>query len=250
MERTMSLDTRHLQANTDQSALLTHTLPLDVPGIKIESLLPVATVTEKDVGCLFPIYRCSDSIALQAASAHFIRNQYWVSHRAILTSLMHQRFAILNAHDMPCAVVGLKVLRHQSTLVERYLDDPIEQAVSRVVGQSVAREQLVEVGNLAADSLIQSARLIIFLLHWLKQAGISHAVCTGTQAVRLALKRARVPFDIIGSADPIRLGDERWKWGTYYQNAPKILVIDIHQGLAAVGERCSLDLAPLAVKGA
>jgi len=99
------------------------------------------------------------------------------------------------------------------------------------------------VGNLAADSLIQSVRLIIFLLHWLKAQGITYAVCTGTEAVRLALKRARVPFSVIGEADPSRLGGERWLWGSYYENTPQVLLIDIDQGISAVDGRYHVDMA-------
>lgn len=233
----MSVDIGALFAAADWSVASTHALPLGDSVIQIESLAPIATLTARTGDHVSPIYRCSDSDALQALSARFIREQYWTAHKATLNSLMCQRYAILDDCGGPCAVVGVKTIEDRSTLVERYLDDPIETVVSRAAGQIVKREQLIEVGNLAANSLIQSARLIVFLLHWLKQAGVSYAVCTGTEAVRLALKRARVPFDVVGTADPSRLGNERWAWGSYYQKTPKILLIAIDDGLAAVGER-------------
>ena len=241
----MSVDPGISEAAADLSALLAHTLPLNSPAMQQTSLLPVATLKSASGDAPLAVFRCNDSVTLQASSARFIRGQYWATHQATLTSLMYQRFALLDSCDMPCAVVGLKPFESSQALVERYLDEPIQQLVSQVLGRRIPRESLIEVGNLAADSLIQSVRLIIFLLHWLKWFGISHAVCTGTEAVRLALKRARVPFQVIGAADPNRLGDERWHWGSYYQNAPQILLIDIEQGLAAVSGRYQVDLMQL-----
>lgn len=240
----MSVDIGITQTAADLSALLAHTLPLESPAMQQDSLRPVATLTAIAAGTAFPVFRCSESVSLQASSARFIRSQYWATHQATLTSLMYDRFALLDARDMPCAVVGLKPFQLSTALVERYLDVPIQALVSQVIGRSIARETLIEVGNLAADSLIQSVRLIIFLLHWLQQNGRSHAICTGTEAVRLALKRARVPFTVIGAADPSRLGEERWAWGSYYQNAPQILLVDIEQGIGAIGSQYRVDLIP------
>jgi len=239
----MSVDTGISEVAADLSALLAQTLPLSRPEMQQSILSPVARLSTHVTPSLFHVYCCNDSVSLQASSARFIRAQYWQSHQATLTTLMYQRFALLDYCDMPCAVVGVKRFEDHPALVERYLDKPIERLVSKELGRYTPRENLIEVGNLAADSLIQSVRLIIFLLHWLKAQGITYAVCTGTEAVRLALKRARVPFSVIGEADPSRLGGERWLWGSYYENTPQVLLIDIDQGISAVDGRYHVDMA-------
>jgi len=198
---------------------------------------PLALLSTLSNGHSTAIYQCNRTPTLQASSARFVHQQYWRAHGATLRSLMFTRFAILGEDNAPSAVVGIKQFNDQSTLVEKYLDSPIEQVISQFIKQPVLRSQVVEVGNLAADSLIQSCRLIVFLLNWLSEQGIQYATCTGTNAVRLALKRARVPFNTIGDADAERLGDERWHWGSYYDNDPKILLIDIKEGLSAVSTR-------------
>ena len=204
---------------------------------------PFAVLSSDKGSHLANIFQCERTPQLQAASARFIRQQYWDAHKATLNSLMFTRFAILGADMSPSAVVGIKRFGAETTLVEKYLDQPIEYVIAELIGQRVQRQSIVEVGNLAAHSLLHSCRLIVFLLHWLSKTGTSHAVCTGTEAVRLALKRARVPFTTIGDADATRLGDDRYQWGSYYNNTPQVLMIDIAAGLAAVSDRYRCDFA-------
>lgn len=184
-----------------------------------------------------PVYQCRRSPYLQQVSAQYIRRQYLLSHNAHVRNLINQRFCTVDPQRQPNAVVGIRGFNQEPTLIERYLDAPIEQVVSQHRNVGVARTELVEVGNLAAASLIHSGRLIVFLLHLLGSNKLPYAVCTGTTAVRLALKRTGVPFDYIGDADPARLGVERLDWGSYYDKAPQILLIDIEQGLAAIAKR-------------
>ena len=189
-----------------------------------------------------PVYRCRPSPYLQQTSAQYIRRQYVLSHNAHVRHLINQRFCTVDTNRQPNAVVGIRGFNQEATLIERYLDAPIEQVVSQHLAFRVARSDLVEVGNLAAASLIHSGRLIVFLLHLLASQKLPYAVCTGTAAVRLALKRTGVPFDYIGDADPARLGVEHLDWGSYYDKAPQILLIDIEQGMAAIAKRYQCNL--------
>tara|TARA_B110000503_G_C7156421_1_gene417553 strand:+ start:1741 stop:2505 length:765 start_codon:yes stop_codon:yes gene_type:complete len=198
---------------------------------------PIATLHYSDLEPGIDVYQAGKASSLQTCTANYIRDQYHAAHGATLKTLMYSRFAILDKQQQPTAVIGVKRFINQPTLVEKYLDAPIEQIVSKVIARQIRRDAIAEVGNLAAESLIQSCRLIVFLINYLSEEGISHGVCTGTTAVRLALKRARVPFITIGDADPERLGEEQWSWGTYYNNTPKVLLIDIQEGLAAVADR-------------
>lgn len=232
------------QETDDIDAVL---LPLsaDIPRWK-QIPAPTATLIGRGEKTATPVYRCHLSAYLEQTSAQFTRQQYWDSHHATLQQLIPTRFALLDECRSPIAVVGTRRFNGERTLVERYLDAPIEAVISQVLQRTVTRTSLAEVGNLAATSLFQSCRLIVFLLHWLSSNDIEHAVCTGTQAVRLALKKAGVPFQPIGDADPERLGAERLYWGSYYDNSPKILHIDIKQGLEAIANRysCTLEAGP------
>jgi hypothetical protein len=190
------------------------------------------------------VYPFQKNTALRDSAEAFIRQQYWVKHQAILTQVMATLFGLIDAKSAPFAVVGLNTFRDRSSLVERYLDAPIEEVVSIIAGRDVPRIAIAEVGNLAADGILSSSKLIVFLLGYLHAKGFTHAVCTGTDAVRLSLRRCRVPFAVVGSADANRLGEERWLWGSYYDHSPQVLVIDIAQGLVAVSKRYNI-IAPL-----
>lgn len=49
------------------------------------------------------------------------------------------------------AAAGWRSAADRRLMLEQYLDEPVDQAVSRLAGQPVARERIVEVGNLAAE---------------------------------------------------------------------------------------------------
>lgn len=183
------------------------------------------------------IQPCGDGTALDTLSSNFVRSQYWAVHRACLGELMPERFAILDGTGNPEGVVGIRRFGDGQTLVERYLDGSAEHVVSEALGTHVDRRLIVEVGNLAATGLAPSCLLIIFLFHYLKRQNITHALCTGTHAVRLALKRAGVPFTIIGDAEPARLGADLAQWGSYYENSPQVMSIAIGEGLPVIQQR-------------
>lgn len=77
------------------------------------------------------------------------------------------------------AAVGIRLTSTGATFVERYLDEPLEVAVTRPAGSPVSRAQLVEVGNLAALSA-GSARIMIIAVTWLLAArGLQWVAFTG-----------------------------------------------------------------------
>ena len=77
------------------------------------------------------------------------------------------------------AAAGIRLASSGPTFLERYLDEPLEAAVTRLSGSSVSRAQLVEVGNLAALSA-GSARIMIIAVTWLLAAQTSWSVPTPT----------------------------------------------------------------------
>lgn len=189
------------------------------------------------------VYAASTDASLGIATAEFVRAQYWQVHGARLDHLMPMHFAITDAAQQPLAAIGVRPFDDQHSMVEQYLDVAIEEAAGAAMGCVIERSATIEVGNLAATHLIYGCRLIAFLLHRLSTDGYQTAVCTGTDAVRLALKRARVPFCVIGEADPDRLGAEQARWGTYYARNPQVLAIDISAGLAAIADRYRVSIA-------
>ena len=154
---------------------------------------------------------------------------YYAVHQARLSAFMPELFAIQDEHQHPVAAIGMRRIDDQPIFLEQYLDTAVELCVSDVAGTPVARSEIAEVGNLASVSLGGGRLLIAFMVHHLAACGIRYAVCTGTNAVRAALKRMGVDFSLIREAQAERLGDALVHWGNYYQHNPYVLLVDIQR---------------------
>jgi hypothetical protein len=130
------------------------------------------------------------------------------------------------SHFMP----ELRLAMHESLFLERYLDEPIEQAVERATDGSVDRQGIVEVGNLGASS-IGSARLSIITITWLlAMGGLQWVAFTGNAGLVNSFNRLGLRPVTLGPADPLRLGNDRHAWGSYYDTQPSVHVGDVRSG--------------------
>lgn len=173
-----------------------------------------------------------------------IHSRYEAIHGATVAKCMPHLYAIAAADEDMAGAVGVRMMETTGGLLEKYLDRPIEEIVSELSGQLLSREEIVEVGNLAAANIPVAVLLIAFLFEECSRLGRSHAVFTGTHALRLALRRAKVPHHIIQQADPNRLGAEKNAWGRYYECDPHIMVVDVAAGLARIREQFWISRVP------
>ncbi|WP_417781726.1 thermostable hemolysin [Stutzerimonas xanthomarina] len=184
--------------------------------------------------------------------------------RTALEDFIRQRFAehyqARVRHFMPCLLglhgdngevqgaVGLRSARRRPLFLERYLDEPIEQAVSQHHGRTVPREEIVEVGNLAAFGNASARLLIVALTDLLVAQGFRWVVFTGTPALLNSFQRLALDPLPLGLADPARMGDELADWGSYYASRPQLMAGEIlpgHQRLQQLGVYARLGYQPL-----
>ncbi|MBK3868479.1 thermostable hemolysin [Pseudomonas stutzeri] len=184
--------------------------------------------------------------------------------RAALEAFIHQRFAehygARVTHFMPCLLglhaedgtvqgaVGLRSAQRRPLFLERYLDQPIEQAVRQRCGRQVERAQIVEVGNLAAFGNASARLLIVALTDLLVAQGFRWVVFTGTPALLNSFQRLALTPLPLGLADPARMGDELADWGSYYASRPQVMAGEIlpgHQHLLQLGVYPRLGYQPL-----
>lgn len=173
--------------------------------------------------------------------------------RGQLETFVHQRFADTYGanlrHYMPLllgvrqhgalqAVVGLRPASSANQLfLEQYLDQPACAQIRRRSAMPLQREQLVEVGNLAALAPGAARVLIIALTHYLAAQGFTWVVFTGTAMLLNSFQRlALSPVDL-GMADPARLGQQQAEWGSYYATRPRVMAGYIPEGLAQLTQR-------------
>lgn len=137
----------------------------------------------------------------------------------------------LRQHGQILAVVGLRPAADEALFLEQYLDEPVQQMISRR-GFAAPRGSVIEVGNLVSTSPGLARLLIVALTHYLHTGGFKWVVFTGTPALLNSFSRLTLsPIDL-GAADPARLGAGVAEWGSYYDTHPHVMAGYIPEGFA------------------
>lgn len=134
------------------------------------------------------------------------------------------------------AAAGWRSAGDEALFLERYLDAPIEHAVGQLAGQLVARERIVEVGNLATTRQGSSVHVIFRLAEHFYRSGFEWVVFTATHELVRIFTRLGLPLLALAPADPSRLGDEAAAWGSYYDTRPIVVAGRIRLGLERIGK--------------
>ena len=168
----------------------------------------------------------------RAAGEHFVARRFARCHGARVSHFMPWLLTMQGERRIG-AVLGIRSAA-APLFLEHYLDQPVEQLVSARFHRPVARDGIVEIGNLAAARAGARYCLFVALVGLLHQAGFRWLVFTGTGPVRRALETMRLPVRPLGPADPDRLGEQAASWGDYYRENPWVLTGDLEAGMAAI----------------
>lgn len=168
--------------------------------------------------------------SLRPAFEAFIQQRFRKAHGADIRHFMPQLFGMSKAHGELCAVAGVRLAHDEPLFLERYLDEPIDPLISAAAGYPVGRASIVEVGNLAACDT-GSARLSIIAITWLlAMGGLEWVAFTGNIGLVNSFHRLGLKPVTLCAADPARLGDDRYSWGSYYESKPWVHVGNIRAG--------------------
>lgn len=107
--------------------------------------------------------------------------------------------------------------------LERYLDAPIDRLIAGRDGLPPPRAAIAEIGQLAASRAGAGRLLIPALLSGLHEEGARWATCTLTEELRHLVLRLGLAPQVLGVADPARLGEEAADWGCYYEHQPLVI---------------------------
>ncbi|MFU2487884.1 thermostable hemolysin [Thauera sp. WH-1] len=169
--------------------------------------------------------------ARRTAVQGFIRERFAAHYQADVRHFMPCLFGLEADDGSLHGAVGCRSAVVQPLFLERYLDEPIEDLIAARAGMTVARADVVEVGNLAARGAGLSRLLIVALTRLLAAEGVRWAGFTGTPALINSFRRLGIALHRLASADPSRLGvdHEQWRaeWGTYYDNRPQVMVAEV-----------------------
>jgi Thermostable hemolysin len=135
--------------------------------------------------------------------------------------------------DARSAALGFRRASSEPLFLEVYLDRPIESFVSATLNRPVARNEIIEIGNFAAENAMAMIAL------WGAAANdlggnAEVAVATLTAPLRRMFLRIGIPMEVMAPATPDRLGKASKNWGRYYSLDPQICVGVISEGQQAI----------------
>ena len=122
------------------------------------------------------------------------------------------------------ATVGIRRAQQSPLFLEQYFDAPMESFASKVLGRNIARDEIVEIGNLASTWRGASQWLFAVLTLLLCEQQQPWVAFTATPEVQKLLRRLDITPHALTSADADRLGDNKSTWGNYYAQKPLVMI--------------------------
>ena len=187
----------------------------------------------------------------------FVSERFAEVYGAQLYSFMPRLLGLHEGSGRLNAVFGLREAAREPLFLEQYLDAPVQSMVGAQVGHRVARERIVEIGNLAGATPGALRQLIPVLTAMLHSCGYHWVVFTGSARLVNGFTRLGLPLQVISRAPVDRLPAlERQRWGTYYDHQPSVMLGDIRsaslrlQRLAQHPQGLDAALAAVATVGA
>lgn len=161
----------------------------------------------------------------------FISEAFLQAYGAQVSHFSDTLIGCRDSSGMWIAALGYSRAAAGPTFLEQYLDAPLEVEIGKRLGHPVAREHIVEVGNLAATSAPGAARaLIVRTTDLLCHMGLHTVAFTATRSLLNSFGRLRLQPQCLAPADPSRLPGAGRQWGTYYDNQPQVMFGDIRYG--------------------
>lgn len=128
------------------------------------------------------------------------------------------------------AVVGFRGALSGHLFAEQYLEEPAHTLIGERVGKAIAREALVEVGNLALENPGDARWVIAASTCFLHALGYRWVLFTATRALINTFQRLGLQPLALGEARPLLLHDKGEQWGNYYQAGPMVCAGNIASG--------------------
>jgi len=163
--------------------------------------------------------------AERTAVESYIRERFATVHKAEVSHFLPNIISLYCGGEYSAAV-GLSPASKGKLFVEQYLPQPVEQVISEKLGIDVARDQIVEIGNLVSTWKGSSLLLFIVIGEVMERLGYQYVIFTGTREVKALLGRLRYLPVVLADANPDVLPDGGSSWGTYYNNKPQVMFGD------------------------
>ena len=153
----------------------------------------------------------------------FIKKIYAARYGARLETFPSRIFVLLDDRDEILCAAGLRFFE-DGFFSERYLDTPIENAVSAISARPANRNTIFEVTTLASRAPRATTEFIAEIGGFGEKAGFEWSFFTLTRRLHLLVRRLGIPLTYLGEADRRRMADSE-RWGTYYASEPKVYAV-------------------------
>lgn len=139
----------------------------------------------------------------------------------------------MKCHGCTSAALGLRPATGHPLFLERYLAQPVEQAIESVTSQYTPRGLITEIGNLVATRRGSSQLLFLMTTAILHQTHFDWVVFTATPVVRKSLEALGIELHVLGQANTSSLSEsEKADWGSYYDQSPVVVAGHVGSAMA------------------
>ena len=202
-----------------------------------------------------PSYRLDVHLQPDERILEFVQQRFALHHDARIEQLLPWQCTLSDEQGTLLASAGFKPASDGPLFLEHYLETPVEQQLASALQQPVLRDDILEVGNLAA--LDGHGRLLILaLVQYLVEQRYRYVAFTATDQVRALFRSLGLQPHFLQSARR-DLVPQPERWGRHYDHDPKVVAGDIRQGYQLLQQRpqwqqqllqlprCELTLNPL-----
>jgi len=153
----------------------------------------------------------------------FIAKHFYKSHKAEVDAFLPYVLTSRTKKNIT-STVGFRMGNgSEAFFLEQYLQNSVEATLSGLLGKSIDRSTLAEIGNLTSSFPGASQMLFVLIVAVLYEAGFEWALFTVTPHVQKMVDDLGIVSHEICDADPEYLDDKGESWGGYYKNRPKVI---------------------------
>ena len=156
----------------------------------------------------------------------FIHDVFAKTYGANVQHFMPDLISLRDEDGELVAAFGLRNASNNALFLEQYLELPIEALLSARFGQTITRDHITEIGNLAVSNPRNAGVLIAHVIQHSLDLGIKWGVATAHHSLQNGLVKGGRDIYALQAADPNHINPlERASWGSYYNNMPQVVAI-------------------------
>lgn len=183
----------------------------------------------------------------RAEIEHFIQEMFMKQYSADVKQYLPWLFSVQNQDKEIQGALGLRDAHGSALFLEQYLNNDVEKVASSIVEGEIKRNDIIEVGNLAAASKGGARMLIYTLTAFLRGAGYKWVVFTAPKLLINSFERLGLPLHYLADAKLDCLINDKSDWGNYYDSSPQVVIGNVDKGFELLEKNPDLGQVEVAM---